>query len=162
MSNTQAMCTSFKAEVLNGVHQFGSPTIVSRTSLTAPTPDVMKGALYFASATLNAATTVYSATGEVGNSGSYVAGGLVSGFTTWNAPTTGSTEGYTTPTASWTTGSGFSATAFDTLFLYNSTQINGTGRAIAVFTFGSQTIASGTFTLTMPTNSNGTALVRFT
>lgn len=155
MANTQAFCTSAKVELLNAVHQFGSPTITSRSSLTAPTADTFKGALYFASATYNASTTAYSSTGEVGASGSYVAGGL--NFTMGTAPTSTGTVGHVTPSASWTTGSGFSATAFDTILMYNSTQGN---KAFAVFTFGSQTIVSGTFTLTMPTNNDTSALIR--
>jgi hypothetical protein len=157
MANTQAFCTSAKAELLNANHQFGSPTITSRTSLTSPTADVMKGALYLATATLNATTTAYSATGEVANSGSYTAGGI--SFGGFNAPSTSGVEGFTTPTASWTTGAGFSAAAFDTILMYNSSQSN---KAVAVFTFGSQTIVAGTFTLTMPANTAGNALVRLT
>ena len=157
MANTQAMATSFKAELLNGVHQFGSPTISSRTSLTTPTADTMKGALYLASGSLGATTTVYAATSEVPNSGSYAAGGINMG--SWTAPTTGGVEGFTTPSASWTTGAGFSATAFDALLIYNSSQSN---KAVGVFNFGSQTIVAGTFTLTMPTNASTTALVRLT
>jgi hypothetical protein len=41
--------------------------------------------------------------------------------------------------------------------LYNSTQSN---KAISVHTFGSQTITAGTFTLTMPSNTTTTALLR--
>ncbi|MDE2098909.1 MAG: hypothetical protein KGL39_16770 [Patescibacteria group bacterium] len=155
MANTQAFCTSAKPELLNAVHQFGSPTITSRTSLTAPTADTFKGALYFATATYNASTTAYSSTGEVANSGSYTAGGIA--FTFGTAPTSSGTTGYVTPSASWTTGPGFSAAAFDTILMYNSTQGN---KAFAVFTFGSQTIVSGTFTLTMPTNDATNALIR--
>ena len=155
MANTQAFCTSAKPELLNAVHQFGSPTITSRTSLTAPTADTFKGALYFATATLNATTTAYSATGEVANSGSYAAGGIA--FTMGTAPTSSGTTGYVTPSASWTTGASFSAAAFDTILMYNSTQSN---KAFAVFTFGSQTIVAGTFTLTMPTNDASNALIR--
>lgn len=160
MANTQALCNTFKAEVMQGLHQFAAQTIVSRGNLTTPAADTFKGALYFATATLGAGTTVYTATGEVGASGSYVAGGLISGFATWNAPAVGTSQGITTPTTSWTTGAGFTATAFDALLLYNATQINVTGRAVAVFNFGSQTIAAGTFTLTMPTNADSTALLQ--
>ena len=49
------------------------------------------------------------------------------------------------------------ATAFDTVLIYNSTQAN---RAISVHTFGAQTVTAGTFTLTMPTNATGTALIQ--
>jgi len=150
MANTQAMCTSFKNEMLTGQHNFGVGFIRAAT-----TQDTFKGALYFATASLSATTTVYSATGEVGNSGSYVAGGLT--FGTFIAPSTSGTSAFTTPSASWSTGTGFSAAAFDTIFMYNSSNGN---KAVAVFTFGSQTIVSGTFTLTMPTNAAGTALLQ--
>ena len=155
MANTQAFCNSAKRELMNGEHQFGSPTLVSRTSLTAPTPDTFKGALYFATATYNKSTTAYNATGEVANSGSYVAGGLA--FTFGTVPTLTNDTAHVTPSASWTTGAAFSAAAFDTILMYNSTQSN---KAFAVFTFGSQTIVSGTFTLTMPTNNDTTGLIR--
>jgi hypothetical protein len=49
------------------------------------------------------------------------------------------------------------STAFDCVLVYNSTQSN---KAISVHTFGSQTITAGTFTLTMPSNTTTTALLR--
>lgn len=153
MANTQAMCTSFKGELMLGAHQLGAVTIVSRTSLTAPTKDTLKAALYVATATINAATTVYSATNEASGT-NYTAGGV----TVTNAvdPTTSGTTGFWTPSASfaWTTVT--LATAFDCVFVYNSTQAN---RAISVHTFGSQTVTAGNFTLTMPSNAAGTALL---
>ena len=154
MANTNAICNSFKAELMLGAHQLGSVTIVSRTSLTAPTTDTINAALYLASATVNASTTVYSSTGEVANSGTYAAGGAT--VTNATAPTNDTTGGYWTPSASlaWT---GVSATAFDSVFFYNSTQGN---RAIANYTFGSQTVVSGNITLSMPANSSTTGLLR--
>jgi hypothetical protein len=50
------------------------------------------------------------------------------------------------------------STAFDAVMIYNSTQGN---RAVSVHTFGSQTVTAGTFTLTMPSNTTTTALLRF-
>ena len=153
MANTQAISTSFKAELLNAVHQFGSPTIVSRTSLTAPTADTFKAALYLASGSQGAGTTAYSSTNEVSGTG-YSAGGVSVG--TWNAPTTSGTTGYTTPTASLVYTTVTLTTAFDAVTIYNSTQSN---KAVSTHTFGSQTITAGTLTLTMPTNAAGTALL---
>lgn len=153
MSNTQAICTSFKAEVMLGQHQLGTATLVSRTSLTAPTTDSLKAALYLASATINAATTAYSATGEVSGTG-YSAGGIA--VTNATAPTTSGTTGFWTPSASLVFTTVTLTTAFDTVLIYNSTQSN---RAIAVYTFGSQTITAGTLTLTMPSNAAGTAAI---
>lgn len=154
MANTQAMCTSFKQELLLGQHQFNSVTLVSRTSLTAPTADSFKAALYLASATYNAATTAYSATGEVSGT-NYTAGGVA--ISSWNAPTTSGTTAYTTPTASfaWTTVT--LATSFDACLVYNDTQGD---RAVSVHTFGATTVTAGNFTLTMPTNDASNALLR--
>lgn len=154
MANTQALCTSFKGELLIGAHQFGAVTLVSRTSLTAPTTDTFKAALYLASATYNASTTAYSATGEVSGT-NYTAGGVT--VTNASAPSTSGTTAIWTPSASfaWTTVT--LATAFDAVLLYNSTQSN---RAVSVHTFGSQTVTAGNFTLTMPTNDATNALIR--
>ena len=153
------MCTSFMSELMLGQHQLGTSTIVSRGSLTSPTTDTLKAALYLVSATINAATTVYTATGEVSGT-NYSAGGVT--VTNATAPTstnTSATAGvaYWTPSASISFSAVTLATAFDTVLLYNSTQSN---KAISVHTFGSQTIAAGTLTLTMPTNSTSAALLR--
>ena len=118
-----------------------------------------KGALYLTTATINASTTVYSATGEVTGT-NYSAGGVSVGA--WNAPTStnsSATAGtaYTTPTASLTYTNVTLSTAFDTVLIYNSTQSN---KAVSVHTFGSQTVTAGTFTLTMPSNTTSTALLR--
>lgn len=154
MANTQAICTSFKAEILVGNHQLGAVTLTSRTSLTAPTTDTVKAALYLASATVNAATTAYSATNEVSGTG-YTAGGVT--VTNATAPTTSGTTGFWTPSASIVYTTVTLTTAFDCVLLYNSSQSN---KAIQVLTFGSQTITAGTLTLTMPTNDATNALLR--
>ena len=162
MANTQSMCTSFMGQLLNGGHQFGAITLTSRGSLTAPTVDTFKAALYLVGATVNASTTAYSASNEV-SSANYSAGGVV--VTNANPPVAtnaSATAGvaYWTPSASIVYGA--SATpvtfaAFDAVLIYNSTQSN---KAVSVHTFGSQTITAGTFTLTMPSNTTTTALLR--
>lgn len=154
IANTQALCTSFKGEILVGAHQLGSVTLVSRGSLTAPTTDTLKAALYLATATVNASTTAYSATNEVSGTG-YTAGGIT--VTNATAPSTSGTTAIWTPSASfaWTTVT--LSTAFDAVLVYNSTQSN---KAISVHTFGSQTVTAANFTLTMPTNDASNALVR--
>jgi hypothetical protein len=159
MANTQSMCTSFMSELMLGQHQLGTSTLVSRTSLTAPTTDVVKAALYVTTATVNAATTAYSVTNEVTGT-NYTAGGVV--VTNATAPTSTNataTAGvaYWTPSASITFTTVTLATAFDCVLVYNSTQSN---KAIAAYTFGSQTVTAGTFALTMPSNTTTTALVR--
>jgi hypothetical protein len=151
MANTQAMCTSFKVDLFNAVHAFNGTGVPAHTVATA---DTFKAALYLASATINAATTVYSATGEVSGTG-YSAGGVTVTFGT--APTSTSTTAFITPSASIVYSSVTLSTAFDCVFIYNSTQSN---KAVSVHTFGSQTITAGTFTLTMPTNDSTNALLR--
>lgn len=154
MANTQSMCTSFMGELLTGTHNFGTAPIRAVT-----TADTFKGALYLTSATVNASTTAYSATGEVSGTG-YSAGGV----TVTNAtPPTATNASATAGTAYWTPSGSLVytgvtlTTAFDTVLIYNSTQSN---KAVSVHTFGSQTITAGTFTLTMPSNTTSTALLR--
>jgi hypothetical protein len=159
MANTQAMTTSFMGDLMVGAQQLGTVTLVSRGSLTAPTTDTLKAALYLASATINAATTVYTTTGEVTGAG-YTAGGVtVTNATGPTATNSSATAGvaYWTPSASITYTTVTLTTAFDCVLLYNSTQNN---KSISVHTFGSQTVTSGTFTLTMPSNTTTTALIR--
>ena len=148
MANSQAMCTSFKNEILQAYHNFG--TTVTRAGTGA---DTFKAALYYASASLGAGTTAYSVTGEVSGT-NYSPGGIT--VTNATAPTTSGTTAYWTPSASLVYTNVTITTAFDTVLIYNSTQSN---RAVSVHTFGSQTVTAGTFTLTMPTNAAGTALL---
>jgi poly(3-hydroxyalkanoate) synthetase len=154
MANTQSMATSFLGQLLTGTHNFGTAPIRAVT-----TADTFKGALYLASATINAATTVYSSTGEVTGTG-YSAGGVtVTGAAAPTATNSSATAGvaYWTPSASLVYTSVTLSTAFDTVLIYNSTQSD---KAVSVHTFGSQTITAGTFTLTMPSNTTTTALLR--
>lgn len=154
MANTQSMCTSFMGELLTATHNFGVAPIRAAT-----TADTFKAALYLASATINASTTVYSSTGEVTGTG-YSAGGVtVTNATPPTATNSSATAGvaFFTPSASITYTSVTLATAFDSVLIYNSTQSN---KSVAVYTFGSQTITAGTFTLTMPSNTTTTALLR--
>lgn len=154
MANTQAMATSFLGELMTATHNFGvSPT------RGASTADTFKAALYLASATVNASTTAYSATGEVSGT-NYSAGGVaVTNATPPAATNSSATAGtaYWTPSASITYTNVTLSTAFDAVLVYNSTQSN---KAVSVHTFGSQTITAGTFTLTMPSNTTSTALLR--
>ncbi len=154
MANTQAFCSSAKGELFLGAHQLGAVTLVSRTSLTAPTKDVIKAALFLVSATINASTTTYSSTGEVTGT-NYTAGGVT--VTNATDPSVSGTTAIWTPSASIVYTTVTLSTAFDAVLLYNSTQSN---RALSVHTFGSQTVTAGTFTLTMPANDASNALLR--
>ena len=154
MANTQSMCTSFMGELMTATHNFG--TAPTRGTSAA---DTFKGALYLASATYNASTTAYSATGEVSGT-NYTAGGVtVTNATAPTATNSSATAGvaYWTPSASLTYSNVTLSTAFDAVLIYNSSQSN---KAVSVHTFGSQTITAGTFTLTMPSNTTTTALLR--
>jgi hypothetical protein len=148
MANTQAMCTSFMQELMTATHNF-----------TTGTGNTFKAALYLASATVNASTTAYSSTGEVTGT-NYTAGGVaVTNGTSPSSTNTSSTAGvaYWTPSASITYTNVTLSTAFDAVLIYNS---SASDKAVSVHTFGSQTITAGTFTLTMPSNTTSTALIR--
>jgi len=148
MANTQAMCTSFLGELMTATHNF-----------TTGTGNTFKAALYLASATMNASTTAYTVTGEVSGAG-YSAGGVTVTNGTSPISTNSSTTagvGYWTPSASITYTGVTLTTAFDAVLIYNSSASN---KAVSVHTFGSQTITAGTFTLTMPSNTTSTALLR--
>lgn len=148
------MCTSFLGELMTATHNFGASPVRA-----ASTADTFKAALYLASATLNASTTVYSATGEVTGTG-YTAGGVsITNATAPSSTNSSSTAGvgYWTPSASIVYSSVTLTTSFDTVLVYNSTQSN---KAVSVHTFTAQTITAGTFTLTMPSNTTTTALLR--
>jgi hypothetical protein len=149
MANSQAMCTSFKVEILGGVHAIGTPPTRATTA-----KDTFKAALYLASASLGAGTTAYSVSGEVSGAG-YSAGGIT--VTNATAPTSSGTTAYWTPSASLTYTGVTLTTAFDAVLIYNSTQSD---KSVAVYTFGSQTVTAGNFILTMPTNDASTALMR--
>lgn len=149
MANSQAVCTSFKVELMNGHHAFGTSVVRAGTGA-----DTFKAALFLASATINAATTAYSTTGEVTGT-NYTAGGVT--VTNANAPASSGTTAYWTPSANFVWSDVTLSTAFDCVLLYNSTQSD---KAVAAYTFGSQTITAGTLTLTMPTNDASTGLLR--
>lgn len=141
MAITQAMCTSFKVELLQGVHNF-----------TASTGDAFKLALYTSSATLDATTTAYSATNEVANSGTYSAGG---GTLTNITPTSSSTTAFTDfDDLSFTSAT---ITARGAL-IYNSSDSN---KAVAVLDFGGDKISTaGTFTIQFPAADASNAIIR--
>lgn len=144
MANAQAVCTSFKVDVFNGIHAFG--TTVARGATTA---DIFKAALYGTAGSIGAGTTAYSATNEVSGTG-YSAGGI---SFTWVAPTSSGTTAFSTPSASLTYST-VTVGPTDCVLLYNSSQSN---KAVASYTFAAQTVTAGNLVLNMPTNAAGTA-----
>lgn len=136
------VCTSFKKELMQGVHNF-----------TASTGDTFKLALYNNSASLTAATTAYTATNEVGNSGSYAAGG---GALTNVTPTTSGTTAFTDfDDLTFTTAT---ITAYGAL-IYNDTAAG--NPSVVVLDFGgAKTSTGGDFTIIFPTADASTAIIR--
>ena len=141
MAITQAVCTSFKQEILVETHDF-----------TATTGDTFKIALYSSSATLGASTTAYSSSNEVSDSGTYTAGG---GSLTNVTPTTSGTTALTDfSDVSFTSAT---ITARGAL-IYNSTDSN---KAACVLDFGGdKTSTSGTFTIQFPAADASNAILR--
>lgn len=139
MAITQAMCTSFKAELLAGVHDF--------------TTDTFKVALYTSSATLDAATTAYSATNEASGT-NYTAGGETLTVAGGSVSTSGTTAFVDFSDVSWAAST---ITARGAL-IYNSSQAN---KAVAVLDFGAdKSSADGTFEITMPAADASNAIIR--
>lgn len=147
MAITQAMCTSFKVEILDGIHAFG--TTVVRAATTA---DTFKIALFTSAASLGQNTTAYSTSNEVSGTG-YTAGGA--SLTVSTAPTSsGTTALLDFDDVTWTTAT---ITARGAL-IYNSTQSN---KAVAVLDFGSdKTSTAGNFTIVFPTADASNAIIR--
>jgi hypothetical protein len=147
MAITQAMATSFKVDLLNGVHAFG--TTVTRGSTNA---DTFYIALYTSSATLGATTTAYTVTNEVSGTG-YSAGG--NSLTVSQTPTSTSTTAWLDFADS--TWSSSTITAAGAL-IYNSTNSN---KAVAVLDFGGdKTSTNGDFTIVFPTADSTSAIIR--
>ena len=137
MAIQQAIATSFKAEILQGIHD---------------SADTYKIALYTSAATLGATTTAYSATNEVSGTG-YTAGGQVlSGFNVTTSGITAILDFTTDP--SWANAT---ITARGAL-IYNSSKSN---KAVYVLDFGSDiTSTNGTFAITLPTPDATNGLIR--
>ena len=149
MAITQAMCTSFKKELLEGVHNFknsGGDTF--KLALFAEG----SGGKSSTTATLGATTTALVTTGEVASSGTYATGG---GSLTRVDPSTSGTTAFTDfADLSFTTAT---ITAMGAL-IYNSSDSN---KAVAVLDFTSnKTSTSGTFTIQFPTADASNAIIR--
>jgi len=141
MAITQAMCTSFKQELMQGTHNF-----------TASTGNSFKIALYTSSATLAATTTAYSATNEVSGTGYTAAGAALTNVT----PTTSSTTAYTD--FSDVTWSSSTITANGAV-IYNDTASG--DPAVCVLAFGGdKSSTSGDFTIQFPTADASNAIIR--
>lgn len=140
MAITQAVCNSFKQEVLDGLHDFGT------------SPNTFKIALYTNSATLGASTTIYTTSGEAPSTGNYTAGGNT--LTGTSLTLSGSTAIVDFSDSSWASST---ITARGAL-IYNSTNGN---RAVMVLDFGSDKSSSNSaFTIVFPTADSSNGLLR--
>ena len=140
-----AMCTSFKKELLEGKHDFTNGQ------------DIYKLALYTNSASFTAATTAYTSSNEVGNSGSYAAGG---GALTNVTPTTSGTTALTDFADKTYTSATITARG---ALIYNSQTAGGSGTTdtVVVLDFGSnKSSTSGDFQIVFPTADASNAIIR--
>jgi hypothetical protein len=136
------MCTSFKVELMQAVHNF-----------TTSTGNTFKLALYDNSASFTAATTAYTASNEVSASGTYAAGG---GTLTNVTPTSTGTTAFTDfADLSFTSAT---ITAYGAL-IYNDTAAG--DPSVCVLDFGgAKTSTAGTFTIVFPTADASSAIIR--
>jgi hypothetical protein len=141
MAITQAMCTSFKSELLTAEHNFA-----------ASGGDTFKIALYTSSAILGASTTAYSATNEVSGTGYTATGNTLTNVN----PTTSGTTAFTD--FDDTTWSSATITANGAL-IYNDDHAS--DAAVAVLAFGGdKTSTNGDFTIQFPTADASNAIIR--
>ena len=148
MAITQAIANSFKKQLLEGEHNFGTGD------------DKFKIALYTSSATLNSTTTAYSANPgggantEVANTGQYTAGG---GLLVNNG--TSITAGVARVDFADRSFTGVTLTARGAL-IYN-TSATATNAAVAVLDFGAdKTATAGVFTIQFPAATSTAAILR--
>ena len=136
MAISQAMCTSFKSEILQEGHSLGA--------------DTLKIALYTSSASLGAGTTAFTTSNEISGTG-YSSGGVT--LTNPAVSTTGTTAQFDADDPTWTSAS-FTANG---ALIYNSSNSN---KAIAVLAFGGDfTVSSGTFRIVFP-DAGTTGIIR--
>ena len=136
MAFDQTLTTSFKQEILLGVHDLDT--------------DTLKMALYLGSANLGATTTVYTTAGETSGAGYTAGGNTLTGVTVL---TSGTTAYVDFANSSWDPA-GFTARG---ALIYNASKGN---KAIAVLDFGADKTTTTIFTVQMPANTATNALIR--
>jgi len=138
MAITQAMCTSFKSELMNGEHDLNT--------------DVIKIALFTSAATLSAATTAYATTNEITGTG-YTAGGNTLTATATYPKTAGTTGVMQFNDSTWSSATFTCRGAV----IYNSSNSN---KAIAVLDFGNDVgPSSGDFTVDFDAGGNDVIVI---
>ena len=147
MAIVQTQTTSFKVDLLNGIHNFGTGVVRAAT-----TADTFKIALYTSDADLSASTTVYSASIEASGTG-YTAGGNT--LTVSQVPTSTDTTAFLSFSPTSWASSTISARG---ALIYNSTQSD---KAVAVLDFGdTKTTTNQTLTIEFPTADSSSAIIR--
>jgi len=154
MAITQALCTSFKQELLQGIHNFTNGSGGGTTTSTG-SGNTFKLALYTSSASLGAATTSFTTSNEVSGTGYSSGGSALTNVT----PTTSSTTALTD--FADLTFSSSSITARGAM-IYNSSNTAGSAdRAVLILDFGAdKTSQSGDFTIQFPTADASNAIIR--
>ena len=143
MAITQAICNSFKKQLLEGDANFSSSS-----------GDKFKLALYTSSATLNSATTSFTTGNQVSNSGQYTSGGgllvnLATSITAGVARVDFADRSFTAVTI----------TARGALIYNTSSAV--TNAAVCVLDFGGdKTATSGVFTIQFPAQTSTAAILR--
>ena len=141
MAITQAMCTSFKKELMTATHNF-----------TTSSGNTFNLALYTSSASLDAATTAYTTSNDVSGSGYTAKGAALTNVT----PTTSSTTAYAD--FADLTFSTVSITARGAMIFNDSASGD---PAVCILDFGSdKTASSGDFTIQFPTADASNAIIR--
>ena len=154
MAITTAMCTSFKSELLQGIHNFHNGS-GGGTTTTTGTGNTFKIALYTSSATMSASTTAYATTNEVSGTG-YTAGGNT--LTNVDPTTSGTTALTDFSDSTWSSSS---ITARGALIYNSSTTAGSANRAVCALDFGAdKTSTSGDFTIQFPTADASNAIIR--
>lgn len=156
MAITTAMATSFKSELLQGIHNFQNGS-GGGTTTTTGTGNTFKIALYTSSATMSASTTAYATTNEVSATGTgYTAGGnTLTNVTPSSSGTTALTD------FSDSTWSSSSITARGALIYNSSTTAGSANRAVCALDFGAdKTSTSGDFTIQFPAADASNAIIR--
>ena len=140
MAISQAVCNSFKKELLDGVHDLDTGG------------DTFKLALYKSTAVLSAATTSYTTGNEVSTTGQYAAGGGI-----LRSQQTSVASGVAIATFANLSFTGVTLTARGAL-IYNSTDAK---KAVCVLDFGGdKTATAGTFTIQFPAFTTAAAILR--
>jgi hypothetical protein len=138
----QAVCNSFKSQLLGGAHDFDSGS-----------GQVFKLALFQSNAVLNATTTVFTSTNEVANTGQYVSGGGILASQTVSLDGSVGIVDFADLSFTGVTLSALGAVIYNTSF--------GSNAAVCVLDFGAvKSATSGTFTIQFPAFTSAAAILR--